>query len=83
MTSYAVPRSRRFENKFARLADVLLGFVRGFRLPVSAKNLASMPLTVAGIGCVAAGVFLWSLIAGLIFLGVALIVLEYLIADDR
>jgi hypothetical protein len=45
-------------------------------------NLASIPLTVAGWACVAAGVFAVSTTAGLISGGVILMVLEHQIADE-
>lgn len=48
----------------------------------SLKNLASMPLTVAGLACVCAGVLLASTVAGLIVTGVLLVVLEFMIADS-
>ncbi len=47
------------------------------------RNLASMPLTLMGIGAIVAGILTVSLISGLIVLGFLLIVLEYLIADGR
>lgn len=46
------------------------------------SNLASIPLTVAGIACADTGAFLASTIAGWIFTGVTLLVLEHLIADE-
>ena len=45
-------------------------------------NLASIPLTVAGIGCVDTGVFLANTVAGWIVTGLSLVVLEHLIADE-
>lgn len=45
-------------------------------------NLLSIPLTVAGIGCIDAACFAGNLIAGLAVTGVSLIVLEHLIADE-
>lgn len=48
----------------------------------SLSRLADIPLTVAGAGCVAAGVFLASAVAGFIVLGFSLVLLEYLIADE-
>lgn len=46
------------------------------------KNLASIPLTVAGLGCISAGIFLASTIAGLIVTGVLLMVLEHMAANE-
>lgn len=45
-------------------------------------NLASIPLTVAGLGCIDCGVFFASTIAGFIITGISLIVLEHLAADE-
>lgn len=45
-------------------------------------NLAKMPLTVTGLGCIDAGVFTASDVAGWIVTGISLIVLEYAIADE-
>lgn len=45
-------------------------------------NLASIPLTVAGIGLIDVGVFYASTIAGFIITGITLIVLEHLAADE-
>jgi hypothetical protein len=45
-------------------------------------NVLSIPLTIAGVGCIDAGVFMANTIAGMIFTGVSLIVLEHLIADE-
>ena len=49
--------------------------------PVAA-NLAKIPLTVAGLGCIDASFFLWSLIGGLVATGVTLMLVEHMIADD-
>ncbi len=46
-------------------------------------NLATIPLTVAGFGCLDAAAFMWNTIAGLAAAGVLLIVLEHLIADEQ
>jgi len=51
-------------------------------LPVL-SNLASIPLTVAGLGCVDAAAFVGNTIAGLVVTGLSLIALEYLIADEQ
>lgn len=47
------------------------------------SNLASIPLTTFGLGCICTGVFYASTIAGWIVTGLALIFLEHVIADDR
>lgn len=70
------------------LSSRLFGVLKSSALKVfsphkaSVAKLAEIPLTVAGVGCIAAGVFLASAIAGFIVLGGALILLEYLIADE-
>lgn len=46
------------------------------------SNLLSIPLTVAGFGCIDAAAFVGNLIAGLVVTGVSLVVLEHLIADE-
>jgi hypothetical protein len=46
------------------------------------KNLAAIPLTVAGLACIDVGVFTASPIAGWLVTGVSLMWLEHLIADD-
>jgi hypothetical protein len=45
-------------------------------------NLVSVPLFVAGLGCLDAAAFVGNLIAGLAVTGVSLIVLENVIADE-
>ncbi len=45
-------------------------------------NLASIPFTFAGLGCIDCGVFFASTIAGFIITGISLIVLEHLAADE-
>lgn len=47
-----------------------------------AANLARIPLTVAGLGCVDAAAFVGCTIAGLVVTGASLIALEFLIADE-
>ena len=51
-------------------------------VPAVVKNLAAYPLTVMGLSSIVAAVILISLVAGLIVLGVSLMALEYLIADE-
>lgn len=53
------------------------------KTPVALKNLASMPLTVTGLGFVDWGIFTQTVTGGLIFAGLALVGLEYLIADPE
>jgi hypothetical protein len=45
-------------------------------------NLAGIPLTVAGLGCLDAAAFWWSTAAGLAVACPVLIWLEHLIADE-
>ena len=45
-------------------------------------NLAKIPLTFAGLGCISAGFFALSTVAGLFAAGVTLILLEHMIADE-
>jgi hypothetical protein len=46
-------------------------------------NLASIPLTVAGFGCLDAAAFMWNTLAGLAAAGLLLIALEHMIADEQ
>ena len=45
-------------------------------------NLASVPLHVAGLGCIDAAAFTGNVIAGLVVTGLSLIWLEHVIADE-
>lgn len=58
--------------------------VRAAAAPVRAPlvNMAQIPLTVAGLGCVDAAAFVGNEIAGLVVTGLSLIGLEFLIADE-
>jgi hypothetical protein len=49
----------------------------------SLASLWSIPLTVLGIGAIDTGVFLASAVAGWIVLGLSLVLLEHMIADER
>lgn len=51
------------------------------KVPAALKNLASMPLTVAGLAAFDWGVFTVSTTAGLMTGGLLLVALEWLIAD--
>lgn len=77
MATWAFPSSARrvippLRQLLTRLAPVV---------PVL-KNLVSIPLTVAGIGCIDCGVFLANTIAGFIVTGLSLMWLEHLLADE-
>jgi hypothetical protein len=50
--------------------------------PAPLRALSKVPLFVAGLGCIDAGVFTLSLAAGLIVTGVSFIGLEYALADE-
>lgn len=86
MSTITIPgqKSRGSHTLFKRVFGVLRNSTVRVFSPhrASLVKLADIPLTVAGAGCVAAGVFLASTIAGLVILGGVLILLEYLIADD-
>jgi hypothetical protein len=53
------------------------------RVPVPVKRLADYPLTIAGAGVIDWGVCTVSITAGIILGGLALMGLEYLIADEE
>jgi len=75
---FVKPRLSHLRRQCAAAAARLLSPAR----PVL-RNLAAIPFTVAGWGCISAAVFLASTIAGLAALGVILMVLEHQIADER
>ena len=81
--SYSIPKAGRWSGavRLLRKARELGGRLLSPARPVL-KNLSQIPLTVAAIGCVAAGVFIASTVAGFILLGVMLFVLEHMIADE-
>lgn len=82
MVSTAIRAHRRSWS--LHVPQAFAGFARRIASPHRAAlaNLASIPLTVAGIGCVDAGVFVANTIAGLLVTGVSLILLEHAIADE-
>lgn len=49
----------------------------------SLARLSDIPLTVAGVGCIDAGIFLASTMAGMIATGISLILIEHLIGDEQ
>lgn len=55
----------------------------GVKRNTAVRNLASMPLTLGGFGCIDAGVFMINMIAGVIVTGVLLLVLEHIAADSE
>lgn len=46
------------------------------------SNLARIPLTLLGTGCIDAGVIHANLTAGLIVTGLSLLVVEHIVADE-
>lgn len=58
----------------------LTGFAKKY--VTSLKNMQSIPLTIAGIGFIDCSAFFIATGVGLFVIGVSLIVLEYLIADE-
>jgi hypothetical protein len=88
VTTAALPAPRRhpFARKLADWAQVAARAVaRRAWTPHKAAlaSLADIPLTVAGLGCIDAGVFVANMVAGLIVTGVSLMWLEHLIADEK
>ncbi len=79
MTSLAMPGVPTVRPRFLRLQAAF----RRLAIPASLRNLLSMPLTVLGLIVMDAGVFTQSVTAGLLVMGVFLIALEYLIADEQ
>lgn len=73
--------AHRPQKRWKPLADAALWLLRPAR-PVLA-NLASVPLHVAGLGCIDAAAFEGNLIAGLVVTGLSLIWLEHVIADEQ
>jgi hypothetical protein len=81
----AVPVARHARHLGAfRVPAVVAGFAGRLIRPARSvlANAAQIPLTIAGLGCIDAGVFTVSLTAGLIATGLTLIGLEHLIADE-
>lgn len=77
-------RARRWSFRVPRLVSGLRAMAVRLVQPHRAAlgNLASMPLTVTGVGCIDCGVFLASTIAGWIVTGLSLVLVEHLIADE-
>ena len=72
----AAGREKRSKNQPRKLSRLIKPFIP------AAQNLAAIPLTIAGLGCIDAGVFFASFIAGLIITGLSLILIEHLGADE-
>lgn len=71
-------RSRAREKRTRRLRE-LASRVTGY---APARRLAEMPLTLAGTASLSVAAFIGNAIAGFAVMGVSLIVLEFLIADE-
>ena len=71
-------RTRRFA---ARAGLAVRKAAAPARAPLA--NLAQIPLTVAGIGCIDAAAYIGNEIAGLVVIGLSLLALEHLIADEE
>lgn len=65
-----------------RAAAACSAGMRWLRARPALRNLAQVPLTIAGLGCVDAGVILASTVAGLIVTGASLLLLEHIVADE-
>lgn len=63
-----------------KYASSLTGFAKSYA--TSIKSMRSIPLTIAGMGCIAYSAFFLATGVGFLVLGIGLIVLEYLIADE-
>lgn len=87
MTTDTLPAARQTTlSRWAGRAVSVLGKAAASILrphKASLVRLTDIPLTVAGLGCVDAGVFTASTIAGWIVTGLSLVVLEHLIADPE
>lgn len=82
MAAVPVPAGRSLLGRvtLAPAGRFLARIVQPVRAPL--VNLASVPLHVAGLACIDAGVFSASQVAGLIVTGLSLIWLEHVIADE-
>lgn len=60
-----------------RVKDAL----RKITVPASVKRIAEMPLTMIGLGCISAAILTLTVAGGLAFIGIALIAVEYMIAN--
>ena len=68
-------RIRKFRD-FARTA------VKRVSVPKSVRKLAEMPMTLMGLGVISSAIIMLTVTGGLMFIGICLIGLEYLIADE-
>lgn len=72
----------RAKHRASKVRDFAKRAVARVSVPKSIKKLAEMPMTLMGLGVISAGVIMLTTVGGLMFIGVALIGLEYLIADE-
>ena len=73
---------RRTKHRAHTVRDAVKRAFTHVRRQESVRKLAEMPMTVTGIGTIAAGILMLTTVGGLMFIGLALIGLEYLIADE-
>ena len=76
----ALPLGKHRVHKFRDLAR---SAVKRVSVPVSVQKLAQMPMTIMGLAAISSGILMLTLTGGIMFIGLALIGLEYLIADDQ
>jgi hypothetical protein len=50
-------------------------------IPASIKKLAQMPMTIMGLSIISSAIIMLTLVGGLMFIGVCLILLEYVITE--
>jgi len=75
-------RRSRAKHRVHTVKDAVKRAFSHVRRQESVRKLAEMPMTVTGIGTIAAGILMLTTVGGLMFIGLALIGLEYLIADE-
>lgn len=71
----------RAKHKVHKFRGMARSTIRHVSVPKSLKKMAEMPMTLAGIGLIASAVTILTLTGGLMFIGVTLIGLEYLVTD--
>lgn len=78
----ALSLSRSGSKHRIKIRDFARSAVKRVSVPKSIRKLAEMPMTLMGIGLIASAVTILTVVGGLMFIGIALIGLEYLISDD-
>lgn len=66
----------------SKVRDNARGITRRLSVPKSLKKIAEMPLTMMGLGIFASAVTMLTVVGGLMFIGIALIGVEYLITGE-